>query len=84
MIYKAARQCAATPSTTSFALTLGVGHVIKFDGASDSKIIQAVKNVELEPGKVVKATIKGIDQGSGSMQVASVEVKHKGKGKRAT
>jgi hypothetical protein len=84
MIDNAAKECAATPSTTSFGLTLGDGRVIKFDGDGDSKISQAVKDVELEPGKTVKATIKGTDQGSGSMQVASVEVKHKSKGKRAT
>jgi hypothetical protein len=84
MIDNAAKQCAATPSTTSFGLALGDGQVIKFDGDGDSKASQAVKDVELEPGKAVKATIKGIDQGSGSVQVASVEIKHKGKGKHAT
>jgi len=82
MIDNAAKQCAATPSTTSFGLALGDGQVIRFDGDGDSKASQAIKDVELEPGKAVKATINGIDRGSGSVQVASVEIKHKGK--RAT
>ena len=60
-IDNAARQCAATPSSSSFGLTLGDGHVLKFDGDGDSKISQAVKDVELEPGKAVEATVKGLD-----------------------
>jgi hypothetical protein len=63
---------------------LGDGQVIKFDGDGASNASQAVKDVELEPGKAVKAAIKGIDQGSGSVQVASAEIKHKGKRKHAT
>jgi hypothetical protein len=84
MIANAAKLCAATEYTTSFGLALQNGDVMKFDGDGNSKASQAVKDLEPEPGKAVKATVKGIDQGIGPVQVTSIEIKHKGKGKHGT
>ena len=77
MIANAAKLCAATEYTSSFGLALENGDVIKFDGDGNSKAREAVKDVELEPLKAVKATVKGIDQGIGPVQVTSIEIKHK-------
>jgi hypothetical protein len=77
LIDDAANKCAATESTTSFGLVLGDRRVINFGEEGDSKASQAIKDVELKPGKAAKATVKGTDQANGSVQVASVEIKGK-------
>jgi hypothetical protein len=78
MMDQAAKQCTATASTQAFALVSGAD-VMKLDDQGNSKASEAVKGVEVQPGKKVKAKVTGTMEGE-TIKVAAVEVK----GKRAS
>jgi hypothetical protein len=77
MVDKAAKQCAATTSTAAFGLVEADGRIIRFGTNGNNQASEAVKQVQLKPGKAVKATVKGTEQSGGSLEVTSVEVKGK-------
>lgn len=77
LVEDAAKKCAASGSTAQFGLALMSGRLIEFDPDGNSKASQAVKVAELQPGKPEKATIKGIEENSGSIHVTSVQIKGK-------
>jgi hypothetical protein len=76
---KAAKQCAASASTLNFGLAMSGGQVVQFDSEGNSKAQEALKQVEVQPGKKIKAKVTGTLQNNVTVKVASVEVK----GKRA-
>lgn len=76
---EAAKQCAAGPSTQAFGLAMSGGQVVKFNTDGNTKALEALKEVEVQPGKKVKAKVTGTMQDESTVKVASVEVK----GKRA-
>lgn len=78
----AAKQCPATPSTQTFGLAMLGGQVVQFDKDGNAKAAEALKGVELRPGKKVKAKVTGAVENNTTVRVASVEVK--GKGKRSS
>lgn len=76
---KAAKQCVASSSTQNFGLAMSGGQVVQFDSDGNSKAQEALKEVQVQPGKKVKAKVTGTMQNNVTVKVASVEVK----GKRA-
>lgn len=76
---KAAKQCVASSSTQNFGLAMSGGQVVQFDAGGNNKAQEALKEVQVQPGKKVKAKVTGTLQDKVTVKVASVEVK----GKRA-
>ena len=76
---KAAKQCIASPSTQNFGLAMSGGQVVQFDSGGNSKAQEALKEVQVQPGKKIKAKVAGTMQNNVTVSVSSVEVK----GKRA-
>ena len=79
LIDAAAKKCAASESTSKFGLALSDGQIIQFGEHGNDEASQAVKEARLEPGKTVKATVKGVKHDNGAVTVASVTVKGKHK-----
>lgn len=71
----AARTCAATPSTQTLGLATGEGQVFQFDHDGNAKAQEALKNVDVKPGKKVKAKVTGTLQNGTTVMVASIELK---------
>jgi hypothetical protein len=79
LIEDVVKKCVASESTSEFGLALSGGQLIAFDQDGNTKASQAIKVAELQPGKPAKATVKGIEESSGSVHVTSVEIKGKSK-----
>jgi citrate lyase gamma subunit len=73
----AAKQCAASASTQQFALALESGEVVRFDNNGDAKATEALRTVDVQTGKKIKATVTGIMEANNTVRVVSVEVKAK-------
>jgi hypothetical protein len=73
----AAKQCTATPSTQSFGLALSDGKVMQLDQEGNAKASDALKSINVPPGKKIKAKVTGLAQDNNTVQVASVELKGK-------
>lgn len=73
----AAKQCAASSSTQNFGLAMSGGQVVQFDSDGNSKAQEALKEVQVQPGKKIKAKVTGTMQSNVTVKVASVEVKGK-------
>jgi hypothetical protein len=76
-IDNAAKQCAASASTQTFGLAMSGGQVVQFDSSGNSKAQEALKDVEMQPGKKIKAKVTGTMENQQTVRVASVEVKGK-------
>jgi hypothetical protein len=76
-IDKAAKQCPASPSTQNFGLAMSGGQVVQFDSSGNSKAQEALKGIEVQPGKKIKAKVTGTMENQQTVRVASVEVKGK-------
>ncbi len=74
LVEEAVKKCPPSQSTSEFGLALSSGRLIEFDPDGNSKASQAVKVAELGPGKPAKATIEGMVESSGSVQVTSVQI----------
>ncbi len=73
-----AKQCSATQTTQDFRLAVGDGQVLRFDQEGNAKASDALKGVELRPGKKLKAKVSGrLGNGGTTVEVASIEVKAK-------
>ncbi len=75
LVDAAAKECAATSTTSQFGLLTDSGAVMKFGKSGNSKASQAVKEVELKPKKPVEATVRGLQDNKGHVLVTSVAVK---------
>lgn len=76
-IDNAAKQCAASPSTQTFGLAMSGGQVLQFDSSGNGKAQEALKDVQVQSGKKIKAKVTGTMQDQQTVRVASVEVKGK-------
>lgn len=76
-IDEAAKQCTASPSTQTFGLAMSGGQVVQFDNSGNSKALEALKAVDVQPGKKIKAKVTGTMENQQTVRVASVEVKGK-------
>ena len=74
LLEHAARECAATNSTSKFGLVMDTGRVMTFGESGNSKAGEAVKGAALKPHKPVKATVRGVESNRGSVLVTSVEI----------
>ncbi len=79
MLEQAANECTATSTTSQFGLLTDSGAVMKFGKSGNSKAGEAIKQVELEPKKPVKATVQGLQGNNGRVLVTSVAIKGKHK-----
>lgn len=79
-INHAEKECVATPSTQAFGLAMSGGRVLRLDPSGNEKVLDALKRVEVKPGKKVKAKVTGTKEGATTVNVSSVQVK----GKRLT
>lgn len=75
MVVDAARQCAASSATLRLGWRFSDGQVVKLDDEGNAKASEALKAVNVETGKGVKAKVTGLLESSDTMKVASVEVK---------
>ena len=73
----AAKQCTATASTQEFGLALSGGEVVRFDSEGDSKAGQALRGIDVPPGKKIKAKVTGVMGENDAVKVAVVELKGK-------
>jgi hypothetical protein len=73
----AAKHCAASASTEQFGLALSGGEVVRFNNDGDAKASEALKTVDVQPGKKIKAKVTGVMEDDNTIRVASVEVKGK-------
>lgn len=73
----AAKQCAASTSTQSFGLALSDGKVVQLDNQGNTQASEALKTIDVQPGKKVKAKVTGAVEDNNIVRVASVEVKGK-------
>jgi nicotinate-nucleotide pyrophosphorylase len=73
----AAKQCAASTSTQSFGLALSDGKVVQLDNQGNTQASEALKTIDVQPGKKVKAKVTGTVEDNNIVRVASVEVKGK-------
>lgn len=73
----AAKQCAASTSTQSFGLALSDGKVVQLDNQGNTQASEALKTIDVQPGKKVKAKVTGTVEDNNVVRVASVEVKGK-------
>lgn len=73
----AAKQCSAGSSTQQFGLATSEGDVLRLDQAGNAKASEALRSVDVQPGKKVKAKVTGVMEANNVVQVASVEVKGK-------
>ena len=78
----AAKKCAATHSTRTFGLATSDGQMFRFDPRGNMKASEALKGTPVDPGKRVKARVAGTMEKSSTINVASVDIK--GKGKRSS
>jgi hypothetical protein len=76
----AAKQCTASSATQDFGLAMSGGQVVQFDRDGNNKAQDALKEVEVQPGKRIKAKVTGTLENSTMVRVASVEVKGKRSG----
>jgi hypothetical protein len=80
-IDNAVKQCAASPSAQTLGLATSDGQVLQFDQDGNAKAREALKSADVEPGKKIKAKVTGTMENKATVNVASIEIK--GKGKRA-
>jgi len=73
----AAKQCAASTLTQAFGLALSDGKVVQLDSEGNTKASEAIKAVDVQPGKKIKAKVTGVLEANNTVNVASVEVKGK-------
>lgn len=73
----AAKQCTASSATQEFGLATSGGDVVRFDKDGNTKATDALRAVDVQPGKKVKAKVTGVMEENNLVRVASVEVKGK-------
>jgi len=78
-IDNAVKQCAASPSAQALGLATSDGQVLQFDQDGNAKAREALKSADVEPGKKIKAKVTGTMENKATVNVASIEIKGKGK-----
>ena len=79
-IDNAVKQCAASPSAQTLGLATSDGQVLQFDQDGNAKAKEALNSAaNLQPGKKIKAKVTGTIEDKGTVNVASIEIKGKGK-----
>ena len=71
---RAAKQCPASSSTTTFGLVLSDGKFVKLDDQGNTKASEAIKNTAMKEGKAPKAQAKGTLEGD-TIRVADIRIK---------
>lgn len=81
---KAANECVASPQAQNLGLAMSGGQLVQFDQNGNAKAKDALKTVDVEPGKKIKAKVTGTMEDKNTVNVASIEIKGKrGTGKNA-
>jgi hypothetical protein len=75
----AARQCVASPLTQTLGLAMADGQVVQFDQDGCAKAREALKSADVQAGKKIKAKVVGSMEDKTTVNVASIEIKGKGK-----
>jgi hypothetical protein len=78
-VENAARQCVASPLTQTLGLAMADGQVVQFDQDGCAKAREALKSADVQAGKKIKAKVVGSMEDKTTVNVASIEIKGKGK-----
>jgi hypothetical protein len=75
----AVKQCTPSPSAQTLGLATSDGQVVQFDQDGSAKAKEALKNADVQPGKKIKAKVTCTMEDKATVNVASIEIKGKGK-----